>query len=259
MSTLALQNASVQRDTKAILRDASLAVESGEFLALVGPNGSGKSTLLRALAGLWKTNPADATQLDGKPLQSLQRREAARRIAYVPQDTHVDFEFSVEEIVRMGRYPHRGRFQTESKHDRDIVDSVLQQCDIAHLRDRSITTLSGGERQRVLIARGLAVEPDFVLLDEPTANLDVEHSLEVLELCQTLAASGRGIVLTSHDINAVARHAQKFALMAEGTVRAVGLREQVLNADLIDEVFHVLTEISTSSSGIPLFVFHPRD
>lgn len=256
MSTLELRNASVTRGGRTILDSVSLVLSSGDFLALVGPNGSGKSTLLRAVLDLWRTSPEDSALLDDRPLRNIPRREIARRIAFVSQDTHMDFAFTVEEVVRMGRYPHRGRFEREGTRDSAAVEAAIEQCDIAYLRKRYVNTLSGGERQRVLIARSLAIEPEFILLDEPTANLDIEHSLEVLSLCGALAANGHAVVLTSHDLNVVARHALTVALIQKGKVRSIGSREQVFSTRSLEEVFHVSAEAISSQDGFPFYVFH---
>lgn len=243
MSILELRQASVVREGRTILDSVSIRLRTGDFLAIVGPNGSGKSTLLRAIAGLWKATDEEAAQLDGRWLRNISRREIARRVAFVPQDTHIDFSFTVEEIVRMGRYPHRGRFARETMIDRAAVESALQKCDIGPLRNRAVNTLSGGERQRALIARSLAVEPDFILLDEPMANLGIEHLLEVLTLCRRLAEDGHAVILTSHDLNAVARYSSKVALMHHGRILSIGSCERVLNAQSIEEVFHVTAEL----------------
>jgi iron complex transport system ATP-binding protein len=255
MSTLELRNASLSRGGRTILDSASMLLSSGDFLAVVGPNGSGKSTLLRTLAGLWKPSSEDAVLLDGVSLNEIPRRQIARKIAFVSHDTHMEFAFTVEEVVRMGRYPHRGRFEREGIPDRTAVESAMEKCDLFHLRGRSVVTLSAGERQRVLIARSLAVEPEFILLDEPTANLDVEHSLEVLALCNALASSGRAVVLTSHDLNAVARHAAIVALIHRGRIQSVGPREQVFNTRSLEEVFNVSAQAISSHDGYPVYVF----
>ncbi|HMJ60866.1 MAG TPA: ABC transporter ATP-binding protein, partial [Bryobacteraceae bacterium] len=182
--------------------------------------------------------------------------DIARRIAFVSQDSTMNFAYTVEEIVRMGRYPHRGRFTRESGADREAVRLAIARCDIAHLAERNANTLSGGERQRVLIARSLAVEPEFILLDEPTANLDVEHSLEVLDLCRTLAASGQVVVLATHDLNAVVRYASKVVLIHEGQIVSTGSRDEVLSQRSLEQVFHVRADTVSDGDGQPVYVFH---
>jgi iron complex transport system ATP-binding protein len=255
MAQLETQSASIRRNGRWILDDVTLKVATGELQAIVGPNGSGKSTLLRALSGVWIANRGSVL-LDGARLTKLPRRQVAQRISFVPQEQRIDFAFTVEEIVAMGRYPHRGRFARESANDHRAVESALERCDITHLRDRAVNTLSGGEHQRVLIARSLAVEPEFILLDEPTANLDVEHTLEILELCRTLASDGHAIALATHDLNAVARYATKVSLLNEGRLVECGSREDVLTPENISGVFGVRAELLSANGGEAVYVFH---
>lgn len=258
MSALELRHATVTRRGHDILSNATIRVDAGELLVLLGPNGSGKSSLLRVIAGLWSTSSGSAT-LDAKELPRFSRNELARRIAFVPQDTHVDFAFTVAEILAMGRYPHRGRFSPETEADHIAIRSAAEQCDVAHLLERSIDTLSGGERQRVLIARSLAVQPEFILLDEPTANLDIEHSLEVLELCAALASSGKTVVLASHDLNLVSPYATRIALLQAGKITAAGSPSEVLSTTALQDVFNVSMRSSQGPNGLPYFTFHKKE
>jgi|SRR5271156_2623050 len=257
MSVLEARDVSVERGGRTILSTSSITIRTGEFLGLVGPNGSGKSTLLRVLAGLWPAKTGSVL-LDDQALAKTARTQIARRVAFVPQDTHVDFPFTVAEILAMGRYPHRGRFAPESASDRAAIQSAAEQCDIGHLLHRSIDTLSGGERQRALIARSLAVQPEFVLLDEPTANLDIEHSLEVLELCRSLANNGHAVILASHDLNLVSQYATRLALLHLGQIVSTGSPEQVLVPASLEKVFNVHAEPFTSPAGLSVFVFRSR-
>jgi iron complex transport system ATP-binding protein len=258
MSVLEARDASVWRDDRWILDSANVRVSPGELKAVVGPNGGGKSTLLRSLAGIWSVDRG-AVLLDDKKISSLPRNNVAKRIAFVPQEQRIEFAFTVTEVVEMGRHPHRGRFAGQSAHDRQAVATALERCDIAHLRARSVHTLSGGEHQRVLIARSLAVEPEFILLDEPTASLDVEHSLEVMELCRTLAGEGQAVVLATHDLNAATRYASSIILVEAGRVMDYGKHEQVLSPENVERAFGVRAELLTTSEGQPVYVFHPLD
>ena len=228
----------VERGGRRILNDVNVRVVPGQFTALIGPNGSGKSTLLKALAGLWPVVHGEV-----RPLAGMSRRDIARKIAFVPQDTRIDFAFSVAEIAGMGRHPHRGRFTPESAADRKAVDAALERCDVAHLRRREANTLSGGERQRVLIARSLAAEPEVILLDEPTASLDIEHSLRILELCRELARDGHAVAVAIHDLNAVARYADVAALLDQGRIVSFGAVDDVLSPAAFEQVFGVRAEV----------------
>jgi iron complex transport system ATP-binding protein len=225
--------------------------------ALIGPNGSGKSTLLRLFAGLWCPDTGEML-LDGKAIHSLARKEMARRVAFVPQETQIDFAFTVGEILAMGRYAHRGRFSPQSQVDDAAIDSAAAYCDITHLIGRAINTLSGGERQRVLIARSLVVEPEFILLDEPTANLDIHHALDVLRLCESLSRRGKTVIVATHDFNLVTRHVTRLILLQAGLLIAEGPREEVLGPETIREVFQVEAEMVPMKTGHPVYVFHQR-
>jgi iron complex transport system ATP-binding protein len=258
MSTLEAKGVAVQRDGRQILSGVSWRLSSGELQAVVGPNGSGKSTLLRAMCGIWPVSEG-AVLLDGQPLGKLPRREISRRISFVPQETGMYFAFTVQEIVAMGRHPHRGRFARETAVDQQAVRTALERCDIAQLSGRLVNTLSGGERQRVLIARSLAVEPEFILLDEPTASLDVEHTLEILDLCRALAKAGQCVVLATHDLNAVARYAASVALVNGGRLVDSGDRERVLSPERLQQVFGIRAEVLSTSDGQPAYVFHRRE
>jgi iron complex transport system ATP-binding protein len=258
MSDLAAKNVTLHRGGRRILDGLSLSVSPGAFLAIAGPNGSGKSTLLRALAGIWPLS-GGSIRIGSRPLGDFGRRELARTIAFVPQDTRMDFAFSVEEIVAMGRHPWRGRFERATPADRRAIEEALSRCDIVHLRHRFVTTLSGGERQRVAIARSLAVEPEIILLDEPTASLDVQHSLEILDLCQALAQTGKSVVLATHDLNAVARYTKQVALIESGRIAYTGDRDGVLTPGILAKVFGVGAELLMSADGHPVYLFHRRE
>jgi iron complex transport system ATP-binding protein len=257
MSVLEARNASVKRGGRTIFGPASVRIGAGEMTALIGPNGSGKSTLLRLFAGLWR--PDDGEMLiDGKAIHSLPRKEMARHVAFVPQETQIDFAFTVAEILAMGRYAHRGRFSPQTQADHTAIDAAAADCDITHLTDRAINTLSGGERQRVLIARSLVVEPEFVLLDEPTANLDIHHALDVLQLCEALSQKGKTVIVATHDFNLVTRYVTRLILLQQGLLIAEGPQKDVLGSETIQQVFHVDAETILTKAGQPVYVFHQR-
>ncbi len=245
----------LQRAGRKLLDDVHICVTRSDFIGVVGPNGSGKSTLFRVLAHLWSAC-AGQVLLDGTPLATLSRSQIARRIAFVPQETRLDFAFTVKEVVAMGRYAHRGRFDRETPLDRQAIHRAMARCDVAHLRDRTVTTLSGGERQRVLIARGLAAEPDFILMDEPTASLDIEHALGIFALCADLAYSGQAVVLASHDLGGIARHVSSVAILHQGRLVDYGPRDPMLSSPVLGEVFGVAVERLIDRDGKPVLVFH---
>jgi iron complex transport system ATP-binding protein len=219
-----------------VLREIALDVAAGAMTAVIGPNGSGKSTLLRVLAGL--TEPTSgALTFDGSPLGSLAPRDRARRIAYVPQDTAIPFEFSVREIVAMGRSPYLTAWGFESPDDQAAIDHAVDLMDLDRLIDRSILDVSGGERQRAVIARALAQRPSVLLLDEPGANLDVKYQIALHALLARMNREhGLTTVTVSHDLNAVAG-ADRVIALADGMVRAMGPPAEVLTEAVIADVF----------------------
>jgi iron complex transport system ATP-binding protein len=244
-----------------ILSGLDLSVASGTITGILGPNGSGKTTLVRlASAALRPT--AGRISLFDDPLASLPTRERARRVAVVPQETYPVFEFTVEEIVRMGRAPHLGVFGLEGPRDRAIARDAMERCEVAHLAARSFRAISGGERQRVMLARALTQEARLLLLDEPTAFLDLKHRLAVYALLGKLHRdNGLTVVVVSHDINLAARHCDRLVLLRCGSIAADGTPAEVLRPDPIRSVYDVDVEVRTDpSSGRPFVIpLTPRE
>jgi len=242
--SLAVDGAGLSIGGRWLVRDASVRVEPGRFLALLGPNGSGKSTLLRLLSGVWAPTEGRAL-LDGAPLARVPRRTLARAVSLVPQDTHIAFAFTVREIVAMGRHAHLGRFERERAADREAIAAAMLRADIQSIAERDATELSGGERQRVLIARSLATEARHLLLDEPTASLDVAHALDVLTLCRRLADEGHAVAVALHDLNLARRFATDAVLLRDGGVVASGPVDEVLTRETVGDVFGVAVSLAT--------------
>jgi iron complex transport system ATP-binding protein len=219
------------------LAGVSLSASAGEFVALLGPNGSGKTTLVRVALGLYPPRAGTAALL-GRPVGEWSRQALARVVAVVPQREDNLFPQRVRETVALGRYPHLGPWTAERAEDRAAVERALERCDVAGLADRWLWALSGGEYQRVRIARALAQEPRLLVLDEPTASLDLRHEMELFELVRGLVdGSGLAAVLVTHDVNLAARFADRLVLLAEGTVRAAGAPAEVLRREVAEAVF----------------------
>ena len=238
-----------------VLAGIDLAVPAGSITGLLGPNGTGKTTLVR-LASATLRPTTGRIALFGADLASLPTRERARRVAVVPQETHPVFDFTVEEIVRMGRSPHLGVFGIESPADRRIAGEAMQRCEVDHVGSRSFRALSGGERQRVMLARALAQQARLLLLDEPTAFLDLKHRLAVYALLARLHRdTGLAVVVVSHDINLAARHCDRLVMLRLGSVFADGAPAEVLRPETIRAVYDVEVEIrSDPSSGRPFVI-----
>lgn len=238
---LIAERVTFRQDGQTILRDTHLSVQPGELVGLIGPNGAGKTTLLKVVSGLWSGAQGQITLLD-RPLARYSARDAAQIIAQVPQITALDFPFTVRQIVLMGRNPHLGRFELETERDRRIAQQAMQRTQTLELADRLIGTLSGGERQRVLIARALTQEPRLLLLDEPTANLDIQHQMGILELVQGLIREDRlGAVAAVHDLELAARFCDRLVLLHQGAVLAEGAPDSVLSPENLRAAYGVET------------------
>ena len=231
-----------------------LAVSAGECLALAGPNGSGKSTLLRGFARLLRPT-GGAVLLDGRGLAQWPPRALARRLAVLPQSPQSPGDLTVEQLVALGRHPHQAFLGLPSAVDRTAVRAALVQTDLGDLAGRPLMALSGGERQRAWIALTLAQEPELLLLDEPTAFLDLAHGLAVLELVRRLNRERRlTVVMALHDLSQAARFADRVALLHAGRIVADGAPSAVLRPATIADVFGVEVEIVTTPAGVPAVV-----
>ena len=213
-----------------------IALNKGEVLALLGPNGGGKTTLLKTLLGLLAPR-AGEVRFDGTVLSAYSIRERARLIAYVPQIHVATFGFSVEAVVLMGRTAHGNLFSKPTAKDRDVTAAMLERFGISKLAERPYTMISGGERQLVLLARALAQEPHFVVLDEPTASLDFGNQGKVMREIRALAASGHGVMFTTHDPNHALRAADRAYLLRDGQRLVEGSVEQVLTQERLEELY----------------------
>ena len=218
------------------LSDVDARIVRGSFTAVIGPNGSGKSTLLRVLLGALVPDRGEVL-FEEKPLAAYTRGELARSIGAVTQMEELPFPVTIRELVAMGRYAHLGAWRAEGESDRAAVASALTRCDIAALADRAITQVSGGERQRARIARALAQQPRTLVLDEPTAALDVAHEMAVFELLRSLADTGVTILIATHHINHAARFADQLILLDRGQVAAAGTPPEVMQKQTLERVY----------------------
>jgi iron complex transport system ATP-binding protein len=237
-----------RKGARLVLDRVSIDVTRGELVGLLGPNGSGKTTLLRLLAGMLQPQSGEV-RLDGKPVASISRLELAKRIAVVPQETRAAFDFSVLDIVMMGRYPHLRPFELEGPRDLAIAREALAATGTDELASRRFSTLSGGEKQRVVIAGALAQSSDVLLLDEPTASLDLGYQLEIAALLRRLNG-GRmtTMVVSTHDLNLAASLCGRVVLLKDGKALAQGPTEETLTASNVRALYGVEADVR----------FHPR-
>ena len=215
----------------------SMDVAKGEVVAILGPNGAGKSTLLRTMAGALSA-ASGSVELEGQDVTKIERRELARKVAFVTQTADVAFGFMVRDVVMMGRAPHQGSWMAAREEDERAVDDAMRALELGDLAKRRVDELSGGEQKRVAIARALAQAPSLLLLDEPGAFLDVRHQLALYDLLVDLAKTKNlAVVLTMHDINAAAQYASRVALLKAGSLVAIGSIEDVLTYRRLRETF----------------------
>ena len=250
-AALSARNISVTLGGNQVLDRVSFDARPGEIAGLIGPNGAGKSTLLRVLAGLIKPDSGEV-RIDGSPLKGLNAGERARRIAFMPQHDSAH-PFTALETVLMGRYAHLGRFELEGGQDREIARQAMARTDTAQFEGRQLDRLSGGERQRVILARALAQQAGVILLDEPSASLDLRHRLSMMEALR-LEASDRqvAVVVALHDVSLAGRYCDRLTLLSEGVIAAEGNPTDVLTPFHLRNSFGVETEVKVDPlTGCP--------
>ncbi|MFW0784681.1 heme ABC transporter ATP-binding protein [Gordonia sp. CPCC 206044] len=233
-----------------VVREVSLRVDGGCLLSLVGPNGCGKSTLLSVIAGL-RTPDSGDVRIDGRSVATVSSRELARLRSFVTQHNRTDTPFSVAEVVEMGRYPWLR--EPEAQRSPEIIESAIQACDLAEIVDRPFSQLSGGQQARVSIARAIAQQAPVMLLDEPTAALDIRHQESVLDILRAARDGGAAVLLVVHDLSLAAAYADRVALMKGGHLLAEGPTRDVMTAELLSTTYDHPVEIwDHPESGQPI-------
>ena len=235
---LDIQSLSVTLGDTTIVKEASFAIERGEFVGIIGPNGSGKTTLLKALRGLYPTSGGDVLW-DGKSISSLSDKEIAHHVAYMQQSVNVSFDYEAIDIVMTARYPYLKWWEQEGPEDKVIVEQAMKEVGVYHLRNRSVQSLSGGERQRVFLAKALAQQTEVLLLDEPTAALDLVYADDIFYEGRRLCDEGKTILIVVHDLELAAKYCTKLVLVSDGRIVDVGTPREVLTADNLKAAFHL--------------------
>ena len=234
-----IQNLSFKYYNNTVLKNIDFNVIKGSFISILGPNGSGKTTLLKNLCRLLKPLSGNIV-LEKDDIKGLKYKEFAKKIAVVHQGTDMSFEFSVYDVVLMGRYPYQRIFRNESDIDFNIVKNAMTETGVWDLREKSINEISGGERQRVMIARSLAQEPEILLLDEPISHLDIKHQINILNLCKKLNDEKKiTVISTLHDINLASRYSDYILLINNGTIEKFDTPEKVLTEENIEKVYNI--------------------
>jgi len=250
---LAVKDVALTLGHNEVLRGVTFEVRAGEVVGLVGRNGAGKTTLLK-LASAALRPQRGSVELEGRSIGEFTRRELARRVATVAQDLHVPFPFLAGEMVLMGRSPHQGLLGFESAADLALAEAAMERLGIRDLANRSVLELSGGERQLVMFARAMVQEPELLLLDEPTAFLDLRHRIDVLRVVRELTEQGRAALVVSHDLGLAARICDRVVVLAEGVVLEQGPAEHVLKPELLSRAFGIEADIVRGPGGAPIVV-----
>lgn len=236
-----------------ILKGLDLSVSGNQLIGIIGPNGSGKSTLLHCIYRVLKPT-AGAVYLDGKPMKDIPVRQSAQKLAVVAQHNFYNFEFSVQEVVLMGRSPYKKAMERDNAEDYRIVHEALEQVGMADFRDRDFSTLSGGEQQRVILARALAQQTPCLILDEPTNHLDIKYQLQLMDIVKGLNCT---VISAIHDLNIAAMYCDRLYVVEKGQIIASGTPKEVLTPALIRQVYEVEASVSTDEWGIPRILYRP--
>jgi len=254
MVILSIDGIDCYYDSAKVLENIRFKVEEGDFVGILGPNGAGKTTLLRCISRVLKPYRG-VVLLNDRDVYSMKSIEAAKQIAVVPQDATVAFNFTALDVVLMGRNPHLKRFQMEGVRDIAIAREAMELTNTWHLANRHVNELSGGERQRVIIARALAQEPKILLLDEATANLDINYQLDIMDLIKTLCIRKKLTVIAAlHDLNLAARYSNSIILLKDGKIFAIGRVDDVLTSENIEKVYGVKAMVSRNPAVKSLYI-----
>ena len=242
-----------------VVLDASFSIDKGEILGIVGPNGSGKSTLLKTLSKILPPL-SGAVFIENKNLVEISYQQLARRMGVVPQETLTTFPYTVEEVVLMGRYPHQGRFESESREDIEIAAEAMRLTDTYHLRERQVMEVSGGEKQRIIIAQALTQKPGILLLDEPTNHLDINYQQVVMNMVRGLAREKDiTVIAVIHDLNLASQYCDRLILVKDGRIFSMGSQSEVLTRENLKEVFNADVIVREDPiTGVPFISIIPE-
>ena len=246
------ENVEITLGNAKILKKIGIDVKSREFVGVIGPNGSGKSTFLKCIYRVLKPE-AGAIMLDGTPLEALSVRESAKKVAVLSQHNYYNFEFTVRDIVLMGRSPHKRMMERDNKLDFDIVDEALRKVGMLDYKDRVFSTLSGGEQQRIILARALAQQTQCLILDEPTNHLDIKYQIQILDVVRDLGVT---VLAAFHDLNIAARYCDRIYAVNDGQIVACGTPAEVLTPMLLKALYEVNAEVLTDRDGRPYIIYH---
>jgi iron complex transport system ATP-binding protein len=251
-----LENISFAYETSPVVRDLSLSIQQQDFIGLIGPNGSGKSTLLKLMGAILKQD-SGSILFNEFHLSQINKKQFAQSVSWIPQDHPMVFPFKVSEIVLMGRHPYLSSLSFESEEDFVIAQRAMKSTMTLQFADRYFNEISGGEKQRVMIASALAQNPEIMLLDEPTAALDLKYQVEILSILKRLNTDGKmTLVMAMHDLNLASKFCNRLILLNEGKIESDGTPEQVLNKEVLERVYDIEIDLVSSAKDRSIMV-HP--
>lgn len=242
MEQLKLEQAGFRYNGSFTLQEVNITITQGDFVGVIGPNGSGKSTLFKLMSGYLRPQ-SGRVLLEGRELHTIPRKQVARKLAVVAQGQPVGFEYSVADLVRLGRIPYLSRWQSEAPGDEEIINQAMATTRVLEFKERSFTKLSGGEAQRVMLAQALAQQPEILLLDEPTTFLDLANQQEIFNLMADLNCQGVTVAAVLHDINLAALYCKRLVAMKKGRVFAEGPAEEVITPEIVQQLFDCRVEV----------------
>lgn len=252
---ISVEKLSFGYELKKVLKQVDMSIKKGSFFCIVGPNGSGKSTLLKVISAALKPQKG-VVYLEGRNIEHIKSRSVAKLLSFVPQNTSLEFDFKVADVVLMGRYPYVNKLRGETREDVEIAEKAMQYTNTTHLRDRSFMELSGGERQRVILAQALAQEPQILILDEPVSQLDLQHQVEILNLIKKMCVERRLTAITVlHDLNMASAYGDYIVMMKDGEVKQQGTPFETLTASNIKEIFNTDVYVSVSPVGNKPYIY----
>ena len=251
---LEIKNLNFSYGNNSVLKEITFTAMAGEFITIIGPNGAGKSTLIKMIDGILHAGQSEIL-LEGVPISNFSRKELAQKIAYLPQDSKFAFDYTIREVVMMGRFPYLKGVHTYTAGDLHIVKEMMILMEIEQFSDRSFNELSGGEKQRVLIASALAQQPNIILLDEPTSALDLHHQIAIYHILKKLQREQNlTIIFVTHDINLAAQYCERMTLMGNGMIIRDDTPENVLQFNLLQEIFGVKVYIDINPLTNSLYI-----
>ncbi|MBI9031173.1 ABC transporter ATP-binding protein [bacterium] len=252
-----IKNLSAGYADKEIFKDLNLDFSRAEFVSILGPNGAGKSTLLKLINGFMKPESGEIL-IAGKRVDKWAQQDLAKIVTYIPQENFIQYNFTVEEIILMGRFPFISIWQNYSSLDREIVEKIIHDLDLQQLRHKFINQLSGGEKQRTLIARAIAQDSDYILLDETFSHLDINHQIEILNIMKDLhIQKGKSIIMVSHNINLSANYSQRMIALKDGKLIADDKPEEVMTSENLEKLFDIKLGVVTNPLTLKPNIIYP--